>query len=236
MHPNQATGRGHRQAGAFTLIELLVVISIIALLIAMLLPAIKQARENARAITCMSNLRQLGIGVEVYKGEWQQHFLPLTGAIQGSCGDIGTWFTLLRDFAGIHDEKVFICPVRPERNGFNYLNIGYAYNYQYLTHVQSPQSGNFSAGGFCPTANYMIPITSELIQQPSATIVLTDSNLHDDDGNPQYYVGWLNPGLLDPLFVPELRHMERTNVLFADVHVDTAGEEIYTSPDLWDRL
>ncbi len=236
VHQDQATDRKHRQSRAFTLIELLVVISIIALLIAMLLPAIKQARENARAIACGSNLRQMGIGVEAYKGEWQGHYLPLQGAIQGSCGNIGTWFSLLRDFGGVQDEKVFICPSRPERDGFNYLNVGYAYNYQYFTHVQSPESGNIGISGFCPSANYMVPITEDLIQQPSATIMITDSNLHDNDGNPQYYVGWLGTGLVDPKFLPELRHLESTNILFADTHVGSAGEEIYHSGELWDRL
>lgn len=79
-----------RQNG-FTLVELLVVIGIIALLISILLPALSKAREQSKATMCLSNLRQLGIGVQLYRQYNRDYYPPRILTISPPVGLAGAY-------------------------------------------------------------------------------------------------------------------------------------------------
>jgi prepilin-type N-terminal cleavage/methylation domain-containing protein/prepilin-type processing-associated H-X9-DG protein len=114
----------HRKsAGAFTLIELLVVISIIALLMAILLPSLGRAKEQAKATRCLSNLKQIGLAMHAYASDYD-YLLPRAELRPGVAIYTGIdmrWPVLFMPYVGglsdkfekYFEVKIYDCPSYP---------------------------------------------------------------------------------------------------------------------------
>ncbi len=92
-----------RKRNAFTLIELLVVISIIALLLAILLPTLQRIRRESKSVACQSNLHQWDIMFSMYKANNDgKFFKPMHG---------GTWIEPLQPYYQDGKDSLFLCPM-----------------------------------------------------------------------------------------------------------------------------
>ncbi len=199
----------------FTLIELLVVIAIIAILAAIMLPALNNARNNAKAIGCINNLKQLGIYTVLYS-EAFNGALPYCPYEDGSTKK---WVTLLQRGSIIKENgyAAFICPAQAPYK-FHALSEASTYTYG---RVGAYNPSDFTYSGSLKTIAR--PALSEIF----ADSVTTDPpataapNGFTSNGRTQYFL--IRKHYPNDKARVELRHKKRANFLFVDGHATALG-------------
>jgi prepilin-type N-terminal cleavage/methylation domain-containing protein/prepilin-type processing-associated H-X9-DG protein len=241
-----------RCARAFTLIELLVVIAIIAILAAMLLPALSRAKAKGQQASCMSNLRQIGIAGVMYINDFKQY----PGDYSAN-NNAYVWPTRLLYLMG-NNRKAFSCPAAPPNSSWD-TNVNktlggkaetgnfdpfvvtpasrfsFGYNDWGLDLNHKPQLG---LGGDVDGGFYKGPVKDSTVVRPTDMIMLADVKAQQNPGMISFDAN------LDPTDNsaghsqwPSNRHLYRIDFLFADGHVDKAKRPDVVDPknSLWRR-
>ena len=227
----QANSISHTSRSAFTLIELLVVIAIIAILAAILFPVFARARENARRSSCISNMKQIGLGVFQYLQDYDEKFpLAVTGRYYSATESMG-WADEVQPY--LKSIQIYQCPSEttpPSSNPPARANSGRSYtDYWY--------NCGLSWDGDVSNPSYNSSVNQSALLNSSLTIMngeggQDNNNLGDTTSRANGQGSFGNTGVGNPGTVGTLndkakgnglggggfRHLEGTVLSFADGH------------------
>jgi prepilin-type N-terminal cleavage/methylation domain-containing protein/prepilin-type processing-associated H-X9-DG protein len=242
---------------AFTLIELLVVISIIAVLSALLLPAINTVRTVARSAVCLSNLRQIGLALAGYQADFNGLMPPPIHRVDNGDGTTslvnypgtGTymWYGATQEYLGREDGKrnaAAVCPAADMRKYAAYsntlhetgVNYGYTGNTAFAGWVTA-NSANYT-NGFSPAA-YPYHAKVALIGERWGFWMDGSGPAADSSVSAPYIPGYtpMEPPYGRPGSSPNalrLSHNRKSTYLFLDGHVELLGAwERISNPNIW---